>query len=155
MRAGRRVATAVIAAAAVLAPACTGHPAAGQGPAVRLAVCGGRPQARPTVVVIGCANNSIIVKNLAWSGWGRPVATAVGTAVVNLCAVEDCFNSDAHAYPVVLIASGTRGCPQGLRAYSQVQYVFAGRSPLLAVPARLMSAGGVPQATEVVTVGCH
>jgi len=98
-------------------------------PRVTMAVCGGRPQARPDVLEVICLTDYITARKLAWTDWGQPVATAAGTAVVDLCAMEDCHTGSYQAAPIVLIVSGIRSCPQHRRSYSRLQYVFAGRSP--------------------------
>ena len=41
-----------------------------------------------------CHTKDIIARKLAWSAWGKPTATAIGTAVVDLCAYEDCHSGD-------------------------------------------------------------
>ena len=48
---------------------------------------------------------------------GRPVATAAGTAVVDLCAMEDCHTGSYQSAPIVLIASAIRrlSAPIGIR----------------------------------------
>lgn len=47
-------------------------------------------RARPDVVNVTCLNNSVMARQLRWSSWGGPIATATGSAVVDLCAYEDC-----------------------------------------------------------------
>ena len=102
---------------------------------VTAALCGSGPQARPGIVEVVCGTDDITARKLAWSDWGKPVTTATGTAVVDLCAMEDCHTGSFQAAPIVLIASGIRGCPRHRRAYSRLQYVFVGRSPFQGLPA--------------------
>jgi hypothetical protein len=130
-----RAATAVTAPLLLLA-AC-GHPArpAGTPPPAGLAMCGGSSQARPDVLQVICTTDDITARDLAWSAWGRPVTTAAGTAVVDLCAMEDCHTGSYESVPIVLIASGIRDCPRHRRAYARLQYVFVGRSPFAGLPA--------------------
>jgi hypothetical protein len=134
-------------AAAVTVPvlllsACS-HPAPSRTPppAVTMAFCGGSAQARPVVVEVICATNDITARDLAWSGWGRPVATASGTAVVDLCAAEDCHTGEYAPAAIVLVASGLTPCNQKSRGYSRLQYVFVGTSPFQDVPANMNFAG--------------
>jgi hypothetical protein len=124
---------------AVLPAACSDQAGPHPAPAarVRLSYCGGPAQARPDVVGVVCATNSITARNLTWSGWGKPVASAIGTAVVNLCAYTDCHTGRYRAVPVVLVASKIVSCPRRGRAYSRLQYLFVGRSPFQGVPAHM------------------
>jgi hypothetical protein len=114
--------------------ACTSKDARASVP-TKLAFCGGTPQARPAVVTVICTTNSITARDLTWSQWGQPIALATGTAVVDLCAYEDCHTGVYGASPIVLVASKVTRCPNGVRAYSRLQYVFVGRSPFEDVPA--------------------
>jgi hypothetical protein len=91
-----------------------------------IANCVGHPQARPAVVDIKCDDMGLTARNLRWSGWGTPVATATGLAVVNLCEYVVCHTGSYGAYPVVLIASGMLSCPKGDHAYARLQYTFVG-----------------------------
>jgi hypothetical protein len=137
MRASRAgtVAAAVTVLALVLA-ACT-HPAPSRTPppSVTMAFCGGSAQARPTVVEVICATNDITARNLTWSGWGHPVATASGTGVVDLCAAEDCHTGEYASASIVLIASDLAPCHGQSRGYQRLQYVFVGTSPFQGVSA--------------------
>jgi hypothetical protein len=136
MRARARRAAIAVTAPLLLLAACgqEARPASSP-PPVGLAMCGGSPQARPDVLQVICATDDITARDLAWSAWGRPVAAAAGTAVVDLCAMEDCHTGSYQAAPIVLIASGIRDCPRHRRAYARLQYVFVGRSPFAGLPA--------------------
>jgi hypothetical protein len=121
----------------VFAAGCT-H-SAGSRPAVlvRVSTCGGAPQAQPDVVNLNCLNNSIMARHLRWVHWGGPVATAIGSATVDLCAYEDCASGDYVTVPIVLITSKMVRCPSSSHAYSRLQYVFVGGSPFAGLNARL------------------
>jgi hypothetical protein len=130
----------VVAAGCMLLPlwlAACGHPdrSGNSSAAVTLAFCGGKAQPRPTVVNVICQTNDITARKLAWTAWGKSAATAIGTAVVDLCAFEDCHTSDYTPVPIVLIASKIATCPRHQRAYTRLQYVFVGKSPFQGVPA--------------------
>jgi hypothetical protein len=109
---------------------------------VTMSFCGGGPEAEPTVVDVMCANNSISATKLRWSGWGRPVATATGSATVDLCAFEDCAAGDYVSVPIVLITSKIMRCGGSTHAYSRLQYVFVGRSPFAGLPVKIAVADG-------------
>jgi hypothetical protein len=116
----------------LLLSAC-GHPAQAPSPTppppATMAFCGGSAQTRPAVVEVICSTNDITARDLTWTGWGRPVATASGTAVVDLCAAEDCHTGEYASAPVVLVASGLARCGRKQQGYLRLQYVFVGTSP--------------------------
>ena len=102
-----------------------------------IAYCGGQRQPRPTTINIICGVNDITAQKLVWAGWGAPVATARGTAVVDLCSFEDCHMGQYNPFPLVVVASGLKTCSGGGRGYSRLQYVFVGKSPFQGLPAHL------------------
>jgi hypothetical protein len=122
----------------LLLSACS-HPAgAGTGATrVKLANCGVSPQAEPAVVNVICGTSDITARDLIWSAWGKPVATAIGTAVVDLCAFSDCHTGSYKAVPVVMVAWKIARCGQNTRAYSRLKYVFVGQSPFAGLPAKM------------------
>jgi hypothetical protein len=122
----------------LLLSACS-HPAgAGTGATrVKLANCGVSPQAEPAVVNVICGTSDITARDLIWSAWGKPVATAIGTAVVDLCAFSDCHTGSYKAVPIVVAASKIGGCGHGTQGYSRLQYMFVGRSPFADLPANV------------------
>jgi hypothetical protein len=86
-------------------------------------------QTRPDLIQVICASDAITARSLAWSDWGRPVATATGYATVNWCAFEGCAQGEYDSYRVVMIASKLTSCPNGVKGgqqYSRMQYVFVG-----------------------------
>jgi hypothetical protein len=102
---------------------------------VTMTDCGSGPQIRPAVVEIVCGTNEITAGSLTWSAWGKQIATAVGTAVVDMCTYEDCHTGSYSSVPIVVIASKTVSCARDTQAYSRLQYVFVGGSPFPSVPA--------------------
>jgi hypothetical protein len=146
----------------LLLPACTHQaPSRTPPPSVMMAFCGGSAQARPTVVEVICATNDITARNLTWSGWGRSVATASGTGVVDLCAAEDCHTGEYASAPIVLVASDLAKCDSQSRGYQRLQYVFVGTSPFQGVAANqnfsdFMAAPGRPglPANQTVRLNC-
>jgi hypothetical protein len=155
---------AAVAAAAMLAllflSACS-HPA-GPAPArVTMAYCGCGPQVRPDVLEIVCETSDITADNLAWSSWGRQIATGVGTAVVDTCAYEDCHTGSFTSVPIVVVASQIVRCGPAM-AYSRLQYVFIGGSPFSGLPANSADFSHfiaapdrpTPPANQVVSLTC-
>jgi len=136
-------ATSAVVMAALLVPllllsACS-HPAgAGTGATrVTMANCGVSPQVKPTVVNVICGTSDITARRLTWSDWGKPVATAIGTAVVDLCAFSDCHTGSYQAAPIVVVASRIGRCGPGTQGYLRLQYMFVGRSPFAGLPANV------------------
>ena len=137
MLAGTRAAIAAATGVSLLLLSACSHAA---GPArvpapVTMTYCGSGPQVRPSVLEIVCGTSEIAARSLTWSAWGKQIATGVGTAVVDLCTYEDCHTGSYGSAPIVVIASKIVRCTRGTQAYSKLQYVFVGGSPLPAVPA--------------------
>jgi hypothetical protein len=161
-----RAVRAVVAAACLALPLLLGacsHPGrpGNASAAVTLAYCGNKAQVRPTVVSVICLTNDITARRLAWSAWGKPAATAIGTAVVDLCAFEDCHSGDYTPFPIVLVASKIVTCPRHRRAYSRLQYVFVGTSPFQGVRASVSFKHFIagpgrpgPPRNQTVSLGC-
>jgi hypothetical protein len=104
---------------------------------VKISYCNGGQQARPTVIAVICLSNDITARHLRWSAWGKPFTTAIGRALVDMCAFEDCHTGAYKSFPIVLIASKLVTCPNGARAYSRLQYTFVGRSPFQGIPSNI------------------
>ncbi|MGD1050929.1 MAG: hypothetical protein ABR947_07645 [Solirubrobacteraceae bacterium] len=87
-------------------------------------------QIRPSTIWISCNNPSLSFMKLRWSAFGGPTARAVG--VIRL---ESCPSAcDPHAvrdYPVVVVASQARRCPDGHDDYRllDVTYRSSARPP--------------------------
>ena len=95
-------------------------------------------QTRPDLISVICASDAITARSLAWSQWGKKVATATGTATVNWCAFEGCAQGKYDNYPIVMIASKIVRCPKGGQQYSRMQYVFVGDdNPFAGLPKKL------------------
>lgn len=162
-----RTRAATAAAGAVLLPLVL---MAGCGPAaksghaatsVKMVDCYGRLQARPDNVQVICQSDAIMARKLAWSGWGKPVATAIGVAVYDWCAFEDCHTGTYNTAPIVIIASKIVTCPKRRHAYSRLQYDFVGHSPFSGLPAHMNFSNLMtgshrpgPAANQTVLLGC-
>ena len=88
----------------VLLLAACGHAAAPAPPSVTLSSCGSSPQSSPGEVLVICFTNDITAQDLKWRAWGTATATASGTALVDLCAYEDCHTGAYGTVPIKLIA---------------------------------------------------
>jgi hypothetical protein len=112
------------------------------------------------VVLVVCNTDDITALNLVWSGWGKPAATARGSATVNLCAYTDCASGDYVSVPIEMTASKIVSCSKKMRAYSVLRYKFPDGSPFQGVPAGATGAGyfgqgqPVPPANQTVSLTC-
>jgi hypothetical protein len=111
------------------------HAAAPAPPAVTISYCGSDSQPEPAIVEVVCNTDDITARNLAWTAWGKPTATAQGVAVVDLCAYEDCHTGSFGTVPIRLVATRISACGMNKRAYMTLRYVFTGGSPWPGVPA--------------------
>ncbi len=155
----RRVAMSVL-CPALLAAAC-GHAAAPVPAPVTMSLCGSGPQTLPTVIEVICNTDDITARNLVWTSWGQPTATARGTAVIDTCAYEDCHTGAFSSVPITLIASKITGCARNGRGYSTLRYVFPDGSPWPGLPAHMNTSGymsapnrPLPPENQTVTLTC-
>jgi len=146
--------------AVLLLPACS-HTAAPAPPVATLSFCGSDPESMPTVVEVVCNTDDITARNLVWHGWGKSAATARGTAVVDLCAYEDCHTGSYGDVPITLIASKITDCAKNTREYSTLRYVFPDGSPWQGIPANVSASGFIsapdrplPPADQTVGLTC-
>ena len=154
-------ATVVAALLPVLSLAACGHAAAPAPPPVALSFCGGELESTPTVVQVVCNTGDITARNLVWQSWGTSAATARGTAVVDLCAYEDCHTGAFGDVPITLTASKITDCAKNTRAYSALHYEFPDGSPWQGVPANANTEGYIsapdrplPPANQTVSLTC-
>jgi hypothetical protein len=158
-RTGVAVAAALLPLLLLTACSHAAQPARPASPPVTLGYCGSNLQVRPDVVLVVCNTDDITAVNLVWSDWGRPTATAKGSATVNLCAYTDCASGDYVSVPIEMTASKIVRCAEQARAYSVLRYKFPDGSPFQGVPAS--STGGyfgqgqpVPPANQTVSLTC-
>jgi hypothetical protein len=110
--------------------------------------------------MVVCNTNDITAENLTWSDWGKPTATANGSAVVDLCSYEDCANPDDILVPIELTVSKIMQCAKNAHAYSTLRYIFPNGSPFRDVPASVIEnesssyGESVPPANQTVRLTC-
>jgi len=124
----------------LLLAACS-HPAPVAPPPVAMGYCGSNLQVRPDVVLVVCNTNDITATSLKWSGWGDAIATAKGSATIDVCAYSDCANGAYSVVPIKVIASRIVTCAKKTRAYSTLRYVFPNGTPWPGVPANANTVG--------------
>lgn len=130
-------------------------------PPVKMGYCGSNLQVKPDVVLVVCNTDDITATHLTWSDWGKPTASASGSALVDLCAYEDCANPSVISVPIHVIASKIVSCASNTRAYSTLRYVFVDGSPWPNMPANLNTSGYIgapnrplPPANHTVRLTC-
>ncbi len=65
--------------------------------------CSTTSSVAPSSMVLTCADANTLVKNLRWSGWGQPTATATGVGSWNDC-TPDCASGKWKSAPVTISA---------------------------------------------------
>jgi len=155
----RRLIVAILAFPLLFLTACS-HAARPVPPPVMLGFCGSSLQVRPDAVTVVCNANDITAVNLTWSDWGKPTATAKGSAIVDLCAYEDCASGDYVSVPIEVTVSNIMHCTKNALAYSTLRYRFPNGSPFRGVPAAVIEsesssdAAPVPPANQTVSLTC-
>jgi hypothetical protein len=132
----KTISAAAAALTAALALTACGPPATSASAAkpVMMTDCNGLHHSRPGIVNVTCESDAITARRLTWSDWGTSIATAIGSAVVDPCAYEDCHTATYNAYPIVVVASKIVKCANGRQEYSKLQYVFVGHDPFAGLP---------------------
>ena len=118
----------------LLVAACSGASQPAPRP-VTLSYCGGGGQVRPDVVLVVCNTNDITATSLIWSDWGKPTATAKGSALVDLNSYEASSTPDYVRLPIEIAVSKIVNCAKSAQAYSTLRYAFPDGSPFQGVPA--------------------
>lgn len=125
-------------------------------PPVTLGFCGNNLQVRPDVVLVVCNTDDITAQKLIWSDWGKPTASAKGSATVDLCAFTSCARGDYISVPIEMTASKIVHCSKKTRAYSTLRYMFPHGSPFKNMPAAayLGQDQPVPPKNQTVRLTC-
>ena len=82
-----------------------------------------------------CNTNDITATSLTWSDWGKPTATAKGSALVDLNSYEASSTPDYVRLPIEIAVSKIVNCAKSAQAYSTLRYAFPDGSPFQGVPA--------------------
>lgn len=123
-----RFSTTIVAMLLLAATPAASGAAGGAGPTV-LADCLGRPQVKPTDIVLACGDGNASVGGIAWTGWGSTFTAGRGVAVINDC-TPTCVAGHDHSYPVVVLLTGRETCrPSGKIAYAKLTFAFLDDKP--------------------------
>jgi hypothetical protein len=158
--AGKAPAVVVALMSALLLLTACSHATKPVPPPVTLGFCGNNLQVRPGLVLVVCNTDDITARSLIWSDWGKPTASARGTATVDLCAFTDCYAGDYVDVPIEMTASKIVHCSKNTRAYSTLRYVFPNGSPFKNMPAIGYTTGyqgpdqTVPPKNQTVSLTC-
>jgi hypothetical protein len=85
-------------------------------------------QARPATIVIACADDNLVLTHVHWSSFGGPSARATGIYYVNDCKPY-CAAGRFHSYPVRLVFSHAKPCPDGHDDYRLASFTFTAKRP--------------------------
>jgi len=114
----------VIGAVALAALAAGALPALAWGGASRVVGDCDRSQVRPATIWISCNNPSFSFAALRWSAFGGRLARASGVMRLESCP-SSCDPRDVARYPVTLVLSHARACPDGRRDYRLAEVTFS------------------------------
>ena len=83
--------------------------------------------ARPTSLILTCADANYELASLRWRGWGHASATATADAKANDC-TPNCAAGRFSAYPVTVTATRLKACGRA-RIYTRLTIAYAHARP--------------------------
>jgi hypothetical protein len=84
----------------------------------------GEVSAKPTGLVLSCADANTALETLKWSSWGKSTARATGTFSENDCS-PTCVEGMFHRYKAVVTLSAPK-MVKGAKVFTKVRVVFPG-----------------------------
>ncbi|MGH2850788.1 MAG: hypothetical protein ACRDLP_09250 [Solirubrobacteraceae bacterium] len=92
----------------------------------RARVVGGcvHSRVRPASVILFCADANGALTHLRWTSFGGATARATGDYTINDC-TPSCVAGHVHSYPVRVVFSRPRACPDGHRDYREETSTFS------------------------------
>jgi hypothetical protein len=87
-----------------------------------------KSQVRPSAIIIACADDNLSLTRLHWSSFGGATAHGSGEYYVNDC-TPDCAAGRFHSYPIELVLSRARRCPDGRDDYRTATISFTSTRP--------------------------
>jgi hypothetical protein len=87
-----------------------------------------KSQLRPSMIVLACADDNLVLTKLHWTSFGGSHATAGGDYYVNGC-TPNCAAGKFHSYPIRLTLSAARECPDGHDDYREASFTFLATKP--------------------------
>jgi hypothetical protein len=80
---------------------------------------------QPKLLTLTCGDGNTVLKNLKWSSFGAPTASAKGTFVTNDCE-PNCSEGKDLSYPVTIKAQGSKKCKKGGTVYAKLSITYTG-----------------------------
>ena len=87
-----------------------------------------KSQVRPAAIILACADVNRSLTHLHWSSFGGTTAQGSGQYYVNDC-TPNCAAGRFHSYPIELVLSDARPCPDGRDDYRSVTISFTSTRP--------------------------
>lgn len=87
-----------------------------------------KSQVRPSAIIIACADDNLSLTRLHWSSFGGTTAHASGEYYVNDC-TPNCAAGRFHSYPIELVLSRAKPCPDGRDDYRSATISFTSTRP--------------------------
>ncbi len=87
-----------------------------------------KSQVRPSAIILACADDNRSLTRLHWSSFGGVTAHGSGQYYINDC-TPDCVAGHFHSYPIAVILSNARPCPDGRDDYRDATISFAAKRP--------------------------
>jgi hypothetical protein len=81
-------------------------------------------QVRPAQIVLACADANSALTHLRWSSFGGSTARAAGDYAYNDC-TPTCVAGHVHSYPVTIVFSAPKRCPDGHSDYQVADATFS------------------------------
>jgi hypothetical protein len=87
-----------------------------------------KSQVRPAAIILACADVNRSLTHLHWSSFGGTTAHGSGHYDVNDC-TPSCAAGRFHSYPIGLVLSNARPCPDGRDDYRSATISFTSTRP--------------------------
>ena len=87
-----------------------------------------KSQIRPGTIVLACADANVSLTKLRWSSFGHATAEASGDYYENDC-TPNCAAGKFHSYPVKVVLTSAKLCPDKFDDYQRGTVTFTGARP--------------------------
>jgi hypothetical protein len=87
-----------------------------------------KSQVRPRTITVACADGNLVLAHVHWSSFGASSARATATYYVNDCKPY-CAAGRFHSYPITLVLSKAKPCPDGKDDYRLATVGFTAKRP--------------------------
>jgi hypothetical protein len=87
-----------------------------------------KSQVRPATIILACADDNLVLIRLHWRSFGGATARGSGQYYVNDC-TPNCAAGTFHAFPIDVVLSNARPCPDGRDDYRGATISFTSTRP--------------------------